>query len=613
MKKRAVLFFLVIRCLLSAQDTAVELEKKLKTVTVPKERIELLYRLATAYKDNSPAATLKYASESLSLSRKEKDTENEAKALQMMGIANAGLGNYEQAVDYYYQAIDIHNSTGNKRGTAVVTISIGNIFWHYSDYEKALEHYNRALRYFEETGDKVAIASIINNRANIFLQWGKLDQALADYIESLKIKEEMKAPQTNIALTLENTGIIYRELGEYNKALEYHEKALDTYKMIGSKMGIARSLNNIGLVYNELEDYPRALDYYQQSLQIKEEIGHKPGIAITLDNIGAIYLVSKDFHKALEYQHKSLALREKMGDKSGIASCLYKIGSIYKEMELYPQALENLNKSLEMAEKSQLKDLLKSNFFCMSEIYYILGDSDKSLLYYKKYTEAKDEIFNQTAINRIRDIQLKYEKEKLQQSNQKSRMKILGIFLGIVLLLVLTLAFLSYNRFRLKNKAQKLLAQSQQEIESQQSKLKVLNDQLKDFLLLKNRKKYEKSSLTPEEADDYHQRLLDFMEKEKPYLDCELTVKDLADRLIMAPKDLSQVINERSGKNFCDFINHYRIEEAKKLLTRSVKDKDMSILNIAFDVGFNSKSSFNLVFKKTTGLTPSQFRKTIKI
>lgn len=123
-----------------------------------------------------------------------------------------------------------------------------------------------------------------------------------------------------------------------------------------------------------------------------------------------------------------------------------------------------------------------------------------------------------------------------------------------------------------------------------------------------DKEKYSYSALTPDKAEIYLKKLLDFMEEEKPFQEPELTIKTLADDLNIPQRHLSQVINEKLNQNFLDFINRYRVEEAKKQLIRSTKQK-RSILDIAFDAGFNSKATFNAVFKKYAQATPTQFRK----
>jgi AraC-like DNA-binding protein len=104
------------------------------------------------------------------------------------------------------------------------------------------------------------------------------------------------------------------------------------------------------------------------------------------------------------------------------------------------------------------------------------------------------------------------------------------------------------------------------------------------------------------------EKVSNHMLEKKPYLEPELTLEQLASQLSVRPRILSQAINEILGQNFFDFINRHRIQEATRLLTRP-KDSKLTILEVLYEVGFNSKSSFNSLFKKYTGLTPTEFRK----
>lgn len=101
-------------------------------------------------------------------------------------------------------------------------------------------------------------------------------------------------------------------------------------------------------------------------------------------------------------------------------------------------------------------------------------------------------------------------------------------------------------------------------------------------------------------------QLADYMHTEMPYLDAELSLQKLATGLGLPDKQVSQLINQQLGKHFFDYINEFRIQEAKALL----KDQpDLTVLEILYQVGFNSKSSFYTAFKKETGETPTNYRK----
>ena len=119
---------------------------------------------------------------------------------------------------------------------------------------------------------------------------------------------------------------------------------------------------------------------------------------------------------------------------------------------------------------------------------------------------------------------------------------------------------------------------------------------------------YQKSGLASEKAKHYAEQLRGFMEDKKLYLDEELSLPLLAEAVKLSPSHLSQVINQQFEKNFFDFVNLYRVEEAKIRL-KNPEFSHFSILAIGLDCGFRSKSSFNRAFKKFVGKTPSEFRR----
>jgi AraC-like DNA-binding protein len=122
------------------------------------------------------------------------------------------------------------------------------------------------------------------------------------------------------------------------------------------------------------------------------------------------------------------------------------------------------------------------------------------------------------------------------------------------------------------------------------------------------RVRHENSSIPVEESNHYLEKLSKYMLNEKPYLSSTLTLKELSERLEINPRILSRLINEKRNQNFFDFINSYRIDEAKMILSNPAKRK-MTILEVLYGVGFNSKSAFNSTFKKYNGITPTEYRK----
>ncbi|MCD7936050.1 MAG: helix-turn-helix transcriptional regulator [Tannerellaceae bacterium] len=118
---------------------------------------------------------------------------------------------------------------------------------------------------------------------------------------------------------------------------------------------------------------------------------------------------------------------------------------------------------------------------------------------------------------------------------------------------------------------------------------------------------YANYGLKQDDAIILSEKLTLYMQKEKPYLHMDLTLKDLASALDTYPHYITQVLNTVFNQNFYDFINSYRIEEVKERLLDS-QYQNLTVLAIAYDCGFNSKSTFNRIFKQKTGFTPTQYR-----
>lgn len=118
--------------------------------------------------------------------------------------------------------------------------------------------------------------------------------------------------------------------------------------------------------------------------------------------------------------------------------------------------------------------------------------------------------------------------------------------------------------------------------------------------------KYEKSGLDPKRAEMIYRQLVDLMTDQMLFTDPDLTLAALAKTLDVHPNHLSQVINSYTGRNFYDFVNFHRVEEFKKLAPLP-GNRNYTLLSLAFECGFNSKTSFNRNFKKATGLSPTEY------
>ncbi len=129
-----------------------------------------------------------------------------------------------------------------------------------------------------------------------------------------------------------------------------------------------------------------------------------------------------------------------------------------------------------------------------------------------------------------------------------------------------------------------------------------------EYVIDEPKVKYATTLLKEDEMEDYIKIIEQYINEEKPYLNADISLPELSERMNIPSHHLSRVINEKLNLNFFDFINQYRVEEVKSRI-HDPQYEHLSLLGIAFDSGFNTKSAFNRVFKKMTGMTPSEFKR----
>jgi len=226
---------------------------------------------------------------------------------------------------------------------------------------------------------------------------GDFNKSLEYNYKALKLAKEIGNKQS-IAATLNEIGVAHYYQGDYPKALEFYRKSLKIREEIGNKKDVAISLNNIGVIYYFQGNISQTLKYYLKALKVNEEINYIEGIASSLGNIGLIYENQGDIHKALEYYQKSLKLEEEIGNKSGIATCLLQIGVIYDNQADVTKALEFYHKSLKINEEIGNKKQIATVLNNIGYVYGNNNDLPKALNYLFKSLKIEEEIGSKQTI-----------------------------------------------------------------------------------------------------------------------------------------------------------------------------------------------------------------------
>ncbi len=333
-------------------------------------------------------------------------------------------------------------------------------------------------------------AAVYLEQAKVFYYSDNFSDALPYFQLALKESELLK-DSINIYLSLFRIGEIHARNNNLNTAENYFIKAMQIAKKINNSSGISNC--NIGFfhLYLRKGDFNNALYNINEAFEIKKTLQDSAGIVLCLNNIGVIYGEMNDLIKEKYFYEKALIYLKK-NDIQGAIIGLVNISYCYSELNQNTKAIENLNKALKLSDLIMSKDIKHEIYESLSEAYAKSKNYQKSLYYYKLHSDLKDSVFNITSIEKINQLESKYQFEKKQKEiiqltadNQKSqillsenknklnkRTFILG-FIGTALILILIFGYFLFRQYKEKEQINKALIVKNNEISEQKEQIQL--------------------------------------------------------------------------------------------------------------------------------------------
>ncbi len=193
---------------------------------------------------------------------------------------------------------------------------------------QAIEKFSQIITLSKIKKDKVWEIVALVSSGLIYEQLGEFQKALTLYLQSLDLCREIGNRQYE-GTTLNNLAVNYNALGEYENGILYLNQAIALQRETGNKRGEAINLNNFGTTYLLLNDLPKAESFYQQALVLRRELKDQRGEGFALNNLGQVFAKSGDLIKATDFFQQALTLRRTIGDKSGEATTLQNLGKVF--------------------------------------------------------------------------------------------------------------------------------------------------------------------------------------------------------------------------------------------------------------------------------------------
>lgn len=517
--------------------------------------------------------------------------------------------------------------------------------------EKNFGYYDKALGMRVKGGERVQ-ADIYTTIGDTRNYEGLFREALlaADSAEILLKKADLIEDET---LTVYKIGLIrglaYFSLHYYD-SMQYHmDRALEVAKTLNNPENELFVYSYLAYFHNELRHYDLAHSYFEKALALSEKAENYDGIFCQLINLAENNLIKEDYQEAERCATAADEVNKahfNSEDRELHARSIK--GKVYFNLKKYDEAEKEAMRAYELSQKGKDKSRMSSVALTLSRIYAAKGNYDKAEAYAQfaytliddqtdwrvkediyanltdiyitscdksqaayflaKKNEATDSVFHSERMHAIQELEVKYQivdkehtirQTALQLEAQKKLNKSIMV-IGALLLIILALVYLYRHR---RSQFVRILVKQNQKAEQLTEetfalKAKAVSTAEKGHI-----------SKEPESPPILVTRLLMKMEHDKRYLDSSLSLESLAEELGVHRSHLSEVINNDLKKSFTDFVSYYRIKEAKRIL----QETSMKVGEVCKKAGFGSPQTFYAVFKAYENLTPSEYRRAIKV
>lgn len=382
-----------------------------------------------------PALGLKMAAEAKDFAEKIKYPVGVATAAKWMGNASFYLGQSENALLIWQDALKIFESANDKMGQADLLGNIGAFYYHKGDEVKALNHHLRSLRIAESINHKPGIASALSNIGSVY----------------------------------------YMKEATYDKALNYYLMALPLCEELNDQAKIGAINVNMGNIYMRKEDHARAEEAFNRSL--KAYASNPVQIPNVYISLGGLYLERKNHQSALKNFQKALAIAQQTNNQLNISRALAGKASVYAKMNDFITAISQYKEAEGIARSMNAMLELEGLYRDMAAAYGKTGDYARAYQYQQFLQQVKDTLYNIETDKKLANIQFDFDLEKKQneinlltkdksiKELQLKKQQTFNTGLAIVLGLIVVLVFILFRSYRIKTKSNVLLDRKNMEIE----------------------------------------------------------------------------------------------------------------------------------------------------
>jgi diguanylate cyclase (GGDEF)-like protein len=346
------------------------------------EKIDDLNSCAEKVIRHTPIKSIGLSNEAFELSKLAQYKKGIAKSLFIMGKASYIVGNFEEAINFLMDALQITQDENLKEYEADVLNVLGNVNLDLTNYNIALEYYMKSLEIIRQIGYKKSESRVLNN-----------------------------------------IGEIYKDLKNFEVALDYYTQGLEICNLINDDSVKCIVLQNIGEVYYYLNKYDMAKEYIERSLQLSYKVKDRMIEAACLHRLGKITLKQDNKEESLNLFLKSLQISEETEERYFMINLMIDIHKLLGKKDNNNEAIEYLQKAITLAYEVNSKEMIMKIYSYLAEIHEKIGQFDKALYYYKKFHDKERNGMNEEIEHKLKNITLQFKMEQSHQEKEIYRLK----------------------------------------------------------------------------------------------------------------------------------------------------------------------------------------------
>lgn len=431
------------------------------------DKLNLYIQIMTAYNDFDKLAGLKFEKPAMDLATKMDSKTGIADVKNVVGRILWRLGNFDVALDYHHEAKLIFEQANDAQKIALTIRYIGQDYADGGYYPEALKHFNDALDRYKILDDRKNIGYLYDLLAWVYGKQGNFAEATKNGYLSLSIFEEL-GDKEDIAVAASDIADYYVQLGNYSEALKYFKQSEAIFRST-DRLNLGYNHVMVGRVYQLMGQYSKSLKYHKAALTIGRDM-NDPNIAgKAFEGMAEVYKATKEYPKALQHYLSSSELFKRWSNRRDLAKSYCLIGDCYRIVGKYRLSKAYYDSAFTLSTALASKSLLADYYHGVETLDSAMSNWRGAYLNHRKYIINRDSIFNEGSVQKMMQLKLNYEfnkKEaavKAEQREKDIRQKNQFLFLGVILLLILIQAIVSYKN---KNKVAKLYAELKQKSES---------------------------------------------------------------------------------------------------------------------------------------------------